>query len=143
MGGSGTWHLIYEADDKMRSEGIDAIRRRTKMAIARGEATPHHWCEENPWIHCFRMAAHDDKYWDNHVTREAVAWLAKGGRGRPQTVEETLRNYYMPGEVAAEPPTIQTGPRQQKGPQSQAPTPGSKSQMKKAEKRARAESAGT
>ncbi len=34
-----------------------------------------------------------------------MSWMAHGSKGNPRTVEEQMRTFYAPGEVAAEPPT--------------------------------------
>ena len=38
--GDGVWHLIYEADDLLRHEGLDQIRWRVERTIEAGEAPP-------------------------------------------------------------------------------------------------------
>ena len=42
------WFLIYAADDKMRSEHMERIRRRIAQSIAQGGAPPRDWDPDHP-----------------------------------------------------------------------------------------------
>lgn len=132
------WHLIVEGDNHMRAEGLENINRRTHITISHGEPAPYGWDSEDPWTYCCRAAANNNNFWEMHVKAPAAAWVASGGKGTPRIVEETLRNFHTPGEVATVPPTYQRNTPannngQQKYPQ---PDPNSKTQRRKAQKAA-------
>jgi hypothetical protein len=95
------WHLIYVADDKMRSEHLEKIRRRISAAVGRGEAPPRNWDALNPWTACFEEASKDKVFWDDNVSDIAVSWMAHGARGAPKSNEEQLAGQIMPGGAAS------------------------------------------
>ena len=101
--GQRVWHLIYEADDQMRCEGIDRIRRQTNRTIDEGAPPPRGYDPASPWTYCMIAAAKNSDWWNEHVTSQAVKWIADGAKGVPQTVEEQLRAVMTPGMVHAAP----------------------------------------
>ena len=51
----------------------------------------------HPGTCVYRLAAEDVNWWDEQVTRPAAAWIARGGRGVPVTVEGQLAARITPG----------------------------------------------
>ena len=91
------WHLIYIADDRMRSEQMERIRREIAVKITNGQAPPAHWDPNRPWTAVFLAAAADKDYWDEHVKNIATSWLAHGARGAPKAPEEEFAQLHLPG----------------------------------------------
>ena len=89
--------MVYEADDNMRAEHIERIRRKVVTDIARGEPAPDHWDAAHPWTACFVLAANAKEYWDEHVKERAVAWHAHGGHGAPQPAIVAFAAQNLPG----------------------------------------------
>ena len=83
------WHLVYLADDKLRAEHFEKIRRNIVLSIKDGARPPLLWAEERPWSSAFLTAAGgSEPYWDRNARHIASRWLAQGGRAAPLTVEE-------------------------------------------------------
>jgi hypothetical protein len=91
------WHLIYLADDRMRSEQFERIRREILASIAAGDPAPAHWDAANPWTAVFVAASKDKDYWDKHVKSIAASWPAHGARGAPKAPEEQFAQLNLPG----------------------------------------------
>ena len=68
------WWIIGLADIKMRSEGIERIRRQCKRRKAAGDLAD--FDESRPWDVAFREAAANTDYWYREVDRQIVL---KGG----------------------------------------------------------------
>ena len=90
------WHLIAQGDDNCRAEYLERIRRRV---AADRTGAPADWDPTRPWNVCFRLAASDDKFWDEQVRHPAAAWVAAGARGVPLTPDERLAATHLPGGV--------------------------------------------
>ena len=67
------WRIIYQADDLMRSEHMEKIRRKIVREINDGGAKPAYWDENSPWTTVFIAAAGDTTFWDEHVTQLATS----------------------------------------------------------------------
>ena len=91
------WHLIYCADDMLRSEHLERIRRRIVTSIAEGHPAPRDWDAASPWTACFVAAVRDKDFWDEHVTQRAMSWMAHGARGVPKAREDELASRMLPG----------------------------------------------
>jgi len=81
----------------MRAETMRAIRDEGNRDATAGKLDPAGWNAASPWTCVYRLAAEDANWWDEQVTRPAAAWIARGGRGAPVTVEEQLAARIMPG----------------------------------------------
>eukprot|EP00972_Heterocapsa_arctica_P087946 12968403-Heterocapsa_arctica.AAC.1 len=86
------WHLVYLADDKMRAEHLEKLRRRILLGIEQGDRPPPLWSDQRPWSAAFLIAADSSEaFWDRNVRHIANRWLAQGGRSSvPLTVEEEV-----------------------------------------------------
>lgn len=103
------WHLIVVADDKCRAEHLERVRRRLTSCAALGDAVPADF-STTPWAACFRLAAQDDKFWDEQVRHPAAAWVAGGSRGAVLAPDEASAAAFLPGGLAAiAPPTEHVG----------------------------------
>ena len=58
------WHIIYQADDLMRSEHMEKIRRKIAREVNEGGTKPAYWDENAPWTTVFIAAAADTTFWD-------------------------------------------------------------------------------
>jgi len=65
----GCWHLCATAEDRCRAEHFPRIARR----LSDEKGYPPSWSD------VFVSAANDDKYWDQHVRRPALRFLATRG----------------------------------------------------------------
>lgn len=86
----GAWHLIYQADDQARNSHITRMRTVTLLDIRNGSAPPKHGDAARPWNAMFRTLPFEEDFWREQVHGPALAWLAYGGRGRPQTPAEAF-----------------------------------------------------
>ena len=85
------WHLVYLADDKLRAEYFEKIRRNIVLSIKDGARPPPLWAEERPWSSALLTVADgSEPYWDRNVRHIASRWLAQGCRAAPLTVEEEI-----------------------------------------------------
>ena len=84
------WGLVYQADDKGRSQGLERSRRNIDSAVADGRPAPGNVrpVEGKPWAAAFSAIARDEDYWNREVAKPAMAWLARGARGEQLTLEE-------------------------------------------------------
>ena len=77
--GSACWWLVAQAEQRMRSEQFDRLRRRAETAHK--EATlaggTHPFDPARPWDHVFRAAVSDDKFWTDEVTTAAVLFISR------------------------------------------------------------------
>ena len=78
-----TWGLIAQAEDKVRAEKLEKIRRGLVADELAGKAMPAKWDAENSWSLCLKMLSKDEAFWSEQVRHPASAWLAAGGRGAP------------------------------------------------------------
>jgi len=65
----GCWHLCATAEDRCRAEHFPRIARQLTTTLGYTPA----------WSDVFVAAANDDKYWDMHVRRPALRFLATRG----------------------------------------------------------------
>jgi len=105
------WYLIYAADDYMRSEQMERIRRRISASVADGKPPPRDWDENAPWTAVFSEAADDTKFWDQHVTVRAASWMAHGARGAPTAPDEEFAQLNLPGGIQTVRPLTATPKR--------------------------------
>ena len=91
------WGLIAQADDKMRAEGLERLRRRILTSEALGRQIPINWDPVRPWTAVFDLAIQDTEYWAENFHHPAAAWLAAGGRGRPVVASEVALHAHMLG----------------------------------------------
>ena len=72
--GPAFWWLIAQADQRMRAEQFDRLRRRAETehgaATARGD--PHPLDPVRPWDLVFKLAAADDKFWGEELVQKCV-----------------------------------------------------------------------
>ena len=71
------WWLVAQADQRMRLEQMERIRRRLELekqaAIAAGATHPLD--DKIPWDLCFKEAAGDTKFWDEEIHAKAVLYI--------------------------------------------------------------------
>jgi hypothetical protein len=91
------WGLIAQADDKMRAEGFERLRRRVLTASTLGRQIPINWDPARPWTAVLDMAIQDVEYWAENVHHPAAAWLASGSRGKPIVASEVALHAHLPG----------------------------------------------
>jgi hypothetical protein len=128
------WHLIYTADDSMRAEHMERIRRRIVTAIAANPInTPANWDAAKPWSVVFAEAAKDTVFWQEHVESRAASWLAHGGRGAPKPLEAEYAARMVPGGQQALEPVYEGTP--QRGNKRTTGAPGGGRTAKKAKSR--------
>ena len=87
------WHLIYQADDWMRAEILEKIRRQLQANVTAGHPVPKCWAPNeptHPWSAAFFFAAHDNEFWDDNVVHPATSWRSSGRRGALLSQEEEL-----------------------------------------------------
>ena len=86
------WGLIAYAEDKVRAEKLDKIRRRFEQDKVAGRTLPSDWLEDNPWNACSRALAADEEYWNEQVHHPAL-----GGKGVPMAPAEQAALAHTPG----------------------------------------------
>ena len=91
------WGLIAQAEDKMRAEGLERLRRRMMTSSALGRQTPVNWDPTKPWTAVFDAAVAEVEYWAENVHHPAAAWLASGSRGKPIVASEAALHAHLPG----------------------------------------------
>ncbi|CAK0795538.1 unnamed protein product [Prorocentrum cordatum] len=99
------WHLVYMADDKLRCDHIERLRRTVRADLSAGKPAPREWDPAKPWTALFYLATADRDYWNDQVTNPATAWAAKGGKGVPLDPDERLVVRILPGGASAVAPT--------------------------------------
>ena len=84
----GSWGMIAAADDMMRSEYWERIRREVEAQVAAGTFRGQ-WLPKQPWATVLRESASNRAWWDEHVRTPAlVANLV----GRNQTPNRAQSN---------------------------------------------------
>ena len=84
------WHLLMPAEDRMRGERFEHLRRGLARAYAAGKVPVEiNYDPARPWDGVFQAAALDHQYWDSNVRRPAVAFLARS-RSTPQPALEPI-----------------------------------------------------
>ena len=77
------WHLIMQAEDRMRAEQLERIHRQLTRARLEGRLPMNQAFDpDQPWIVVFSFAARDSEYWTKFVIRPAQTFLARGGSGK-------------------------------------------------------------
>ena len=71
------WWLIAQADQRMRSEQMERIRRRLELEkqTATAAGSTHPLDDTVPWDLCFKEAAGDARYWDEELHAKAVLYI--------------------------------------------------------------------
>jgi hypothetical protein len=71
------WWLITQADQRMRSEQMERIRRRLELEkqTATAAGSTHPLDDTVPWDLCFEEAAGDARYWDEELHAKAVLYI--------------------------------------------------------------------
>lgn len=84
------WHLLMPAEDRMRGERFEHLRRNLARAHAAGKVPVDiEYDPARPWDGVFQAAARDHQYWDANVRRRAVVFLARAGSA-PQPALEPM-----------------------------------------------------
>eukprot|EP00438_Fugacium_kawagutii_P018420 Skav227177 [mRNA] locus=scaffold1396:139548:146739:+ [translate_table: standard] len=91
------WGLIYAADDALRAERFDKLRRHFIAESAFGRQVPRDWDPVHPWSCVMIYAARDDTYWSEKVHIPASAWVAAGSKGKPAVATEAAVRANVPG----------------------------------------------
>ena len=68
------WWLVAQADQRMRGEHLERIRRRAEeeRASALAAGAPHPFGPEKPWDYCFKAAAADRSFWEEELDRKCM-----------------------------------------------------------------------
>lgn len=72
--GEEAWWLIYRADNRMRSEHLERVRRNLRAAPAFG------YSEITPWSACYCAAVKEADFWLRELATPATLWLARNKR---------------------------------------------------------------
>jgi hypothetical protein len=104
------WHLITMADDKMRAEHWDRMKRRFFGDESRGSTMAMDWDAAAPWTCVIRLSSEDDRFWNEQVRHPAASWMASGGRSVPLAPEEQIANAHITGGRDALSPEKEAGP---------------------------------
>ena len=98
------WHLVALADDRMRAEQRERIRRLIANEVDGSALAPPGWARNKPWSAVARRPIADAAHWNEQARYPAAAWVARGGRGAPLAPDERLPDTMLPGGRAASPP---------------------------------------
>jgi hypothetical protein len=71
----GLWHLVFQADSRMRHEHMERIRRRGSEA--RSKDASHPYDDASPWKWVWEQAAEDSKFWKKELEDPAFFVLNK------------------------------------------------------------------
>ncbi|CAE8696540.1 unnamed protein product, partial [Polarella glacialis] len=72
------WHLCMSAEDRMRGEHLERIKRLLDRALLQGQVPLGIvYNAANPWDGVFQYAAQDAAFWDANVRRPALTFLAR------------------------------------------------------------------
>ena len=75
------WHLLMQAEDKVRAEMFERFRRQLSKAYIEGRLPMGITFDAKaPWTGVFVFAARNWEYWHEHVTKPAQDFLARGGK---------------------------------------------------------------
>ena len=87
--GNDAWFLVYQADVRMRSEQFDRLRRRAERQhqLEQADSFQSHFDPAKPWATVFHLALADKMWWDEHLHRPVVMFLAKI-RSRAQVCDD-------------------------------------------------------
>ena len=77
--GEAVWHIIYQADCRMRQEQMERIRRRGQEEWDKAQTlSAHHDFEpDKPWNWCWDQAAKDVNFWRKEVEEPCLLVLSK------------------------------------------------------------------
>ena len=77
--GEGVWHIIYQADCRMRQEQMERIRRRGQDEFDKATAASQHhdFDPSKPWNWCWDQAAKDVNFWRKEVEEPCLLVLSK------------------------------------------------------------------
>ena len=77
--GKQCWHILYQADVRMRQEHMERIRRKLRdahtEALAAGGTTP--FDPARPWAHTWAKAAEDHAFWKKEIEDPCMLYLTK------------------------------------------------------------------
>ena len=77
MGGVNTWWMVALADQRMRAERMERIRRDLEEAFSEGRKRESYGFDPSkPWDAVFLAATEDDKFWYSEVTEKAVFFMS-------------------------------------------------------------------
>ena len=71
------WWLVAQADQRMRSEHLERIRRRVEeeRAAAVASGTTHPFDPSMPWDYCLKAAAADRCFWEEELDRKCMLYI--------------------------------------------------------------------
>ena len=79
--GSSMWYLVYQAENRMRLEGMDRLRRQAERsydaAVLAGTQAAHPYDPNRPWNYIWQLAAEDEKFWKRELEKPALAVLTR------------------------------------------------------------------
>ena len=93
----GCWGLIAAAEDRARGEYMSKTLARVRLEIEQGAAQPLGWNNDEPWDIIWGKVLRDKEYWSEQVHVPAIAWTARGQRGKPLSPMEELADNAMRG----------------------------------------------
>ena len=71
------WWLVAQADQRMRSEHLERIRRRAEeeRAAAIASGSTHPFDPTVPWDYCLKAAAADRHFWEEELDRKCMLYI--------------------------------------------------------------------
>ena len=101
------WHLVHNADELARSAHSNHLRSRMRMDIRAGKTPPPTWDDRRPWDWVYGMLSADTEFWHTQVHAPALAWMASGSKGTPNTPAEMVAVDYLQGGLDAITPAVE------------------------------------
>eukprot|EP00435_Cladocopium_sp_Y103_P066357 s1151_g28.t1 len=95
------WGLIASAEDRGRGEFMSRTLARLRLEMEQGGSVPLGWNEEQPWDVVWSKVLRDRDFWHENVHTPAIAWTARGSRGKAMTpIEEWAESAMQGGKRA-------------------------------------------
>ena len=87
-----SWGRVDTADDKAKSLQWERTRRRLEAMHLAGEAFPSQvvWDAAKPWVMSYKALARCEDWWNKEVTKPAMVWLSRGGKGTADTPDQVI-----------------------------------------------------
>ena len=93
----GCWGLVAAAEDRGRGEYMVKTLAKIQLDIDQGGQPPLGWRREEPWDIVWGKILRDRDYWSEQVHVPAIAWVARGQKGKPMSPMEELAESSMRG----------------------------------------------
>ena len=100
----GCWGLIASAEDRARGEYMSKTLAKLQLEIDQGATPPLGGNPEEPWDVVWGKVLRDKDYWSEQVHVPAIAWTARGQKGKPLSpMEELADSSFRGGRHALQP----------------------------------------